>query len=67
MMMKYFYSPATRSFYADALRDIYEKAGTWPADAIPLEYGLHGQLMEAQQNGGEIIHGEDGLPTIRKK
>jgi hypothetical protein len=31
--MKIFYSDSTRGFYPEVMRDAYEAAGTWPADA----------------------------------
>jgi hypothetical protein len=30
------FSPSTGNFYADDLRDAYDKAGTWPSDGVPV-------------------------------
>ena len=35
--MSYHWSATTVGFYPDALRAIYEAAGSWPSDAVPCD------------------------------
>ncbi|MEB2410384.1 tail fiber assembly protein [Enterobacter asburiae] len=62
--MNYFFSAITNGFYAEALKDAYEQAGTWPDDAKEIEHEHYTRLMEGQQAGKTIMIGDDGLPVL---
>lgn len=53
-----YYSAASGSFVLESLRDAYNAAGTWPADAVEVTdkewntYGA-GQIPEGQQRGAD--------------
>lgn len=61
-MTKYF-SKTTGSFYDDALRNEYESAGSWPANAVKIADELHAELMTAQAAGRTIEADAGGLPV----
>ncbi|WP_404991315.1 tail fiber assembly protein [Cupriavidus pauculus] len=62
--MKVFYSKLTGGFYPEDDRELYEEAGSWPADAleVPAERLA---LIQAQRSDGEVVADDDGLPTVR--
>lgn len=37
--MKIYFSPTTLAFYPDEFKKEYQKSGSWPSDAILVEYG----------------------------
>lgn len=42
--MKYFYSEVSNSFYPEDIKDLYDISGTWPSDAIEVEYSVFKQF-----------------------
>ncbi|GJL37065.1 tail fiber protein [Enterobacter hormaechei] len=55
------FSPATSAFYAYAVKDLYDAAGTWPDDAVDISDALREQFSTAIP--GKIIGAVDGLPS----
>lgn len=62
--MNYFYSAANNAFYAEALQTLYERAGTWPDDAIKIAPELYSQLMAGQESGKTVIVARNGKPVL---
>jgi len=63
-MNNYFYSPATNGFYAEELRDIYESAGSWPADALAVSQEVYNEFQtEPSPDGKMRSSGPNGIPT----
>ena len=53
--MSIFFSVATGGFYASELREDYDVAGTWPADAVEIDDAVtEGDLREAVCRGDAI-------------
>lgn len=61
--MKFFYSKLTGGFYPEDDRDLYEAAGSWPADAIEVP-AERLALIQAQRSDGEVVADAGGLPTV---
>jgi hypothetical protein len=58
-----FYSKTTSGFYPADLREAYEAAGTWPADAMEIGSEKHAELIEAQNTGAQIKADANGMPV----
>lgn len=57
------YSPSTKGFYPEELKEHYELAGTWPSDLIEMPDTLYEKIML-----GELVTSHDGkgLPKLSK-
>lgn len=63
--MKHFYSEEKRGFYAEELREVFEEAGSWPADAKPLTEDQYKEFYEIIAAGGKTIKfDKKGVPKI---
>lgn len=62
--MKIFYSAKNNAFYVEVLKNEYELAESWPADAEEIDSDIYTRLMEGQQAGQSIVTGEDGQPIL---
>jgi len=58
------YSHTTSGFYPSDMRDDYEVAGTWPADAIELTEAEHSALRAGLSAGKRIDIGSAGRPVL---
>lgn len=59
-----YYSHSTGGFYPADMRDIYEAAGTWPADAVELTADEYTALRAGLDRGMRIAQGPDGRPVL---
>jgi hypothetical protein len=59
-----YYSHSTGGFYPADMRDIYEAAGTWPADAVELTADEYTALRAGLDRGMCIAQGPDGRPVL---
>ena len=50
------YSNTAQAFYAESLRETYEKSGLWPSDAI--------EVSEAQEAEIRLIHSAGGIAIL---
>lgn len=63
-MSSYQFSAGANAFYANALREVYEEAGTWPADAIDVDDSVYQEFSANLSPAGKIrAVGDDGLPV----
>lgn len=62
-MNNYIYSAVLNMICATALKNDYEMAGTWPADAVPLDDVLAIEFMGAAPLGKVMSAGENQLPV----
>jgi hypothetical protein len=74
--MPYSWAPSTVSFYANELRDDYDRAGTWPSDAVGVTDATYDVYSQApppgQQRGYDPITGQPAWvaappPTLEQK
>lgn len=42
----------------------YEKAGSWPSDAVEITSEQYAALLEGQSNGQHIVGDENGFPIL---
>ncbi|WP_368928011.1 tail fiber assembly protein [Citrobacter freundii] len=62
MMNNYIYSPQNNAFYPLSLQEVYEQAGSWPADGMEISDDVYEEFLQSPP--GKIrIAGEDGLPV----
>lgn len=61
-MSDYVYSAALNMICAEALKNDYEVAGTWPVDAMALSNAQALEFMSAAPVGKIMLAGTDGLP-----
>lgn len=59
----YFYSPETNAFYAEALRDDYVAAGTWPDDGVEVDEETYLKFTPPAE-GKMRAPGDDGYPIL---
>lgn len=65
MEERYFYSPTTGGFYPLSMKEQYENSlNGWPADAVEISPEDYQALMAGQENGQEIVPGDDGMPEL---
>lgn len=62
-MSEYIYSPTQNMICACALKSDYLLAGTWPADALPLEASTARKFMNEAPAGKKMVAGIDGFPV----
>lgn len=63
-MSNYHFSAGANAFYANALRDVYEEAGTWPADAVAVDDSVYQEFAANISPVGKMrAVGDDGLPV----
>lgn len=58
------YSATTNGFYPSELKGVYVTAGTWPDDGVEISESEYQTLLGGQDNGQEIIPGENGMPEL---
>jgi len=63
-MIKFFCSATTGAFYPEDMRADYEKAGTWPADAIKLTDAQYLALRAGRDAGKVIVPDSKGKPVL---
>ena len=61
-MTKYYYSATTNSFYPKSLQPEYDKAGSWPDDAIAVSDDVY-EGFQTPPEGKVRAAGSDGLPV----
>ncbi|MBU2675015.1 tail fiber assembly protein [Hafnia paralvei] len=59
----YIYSPGENAFYPEAIRAVYEKAGSWPDDGIYIEDAVASEYMGEPPEGKKREAGPDGHPV----
>ena len=62
--MTMYYSHTTGGFYPDHFREAYEKAGSWPDDAIALTDAEYTTLRTGLDEGKRIIMGANSRPAL---
>lgn len=62
MVINMFYSAKENAFYADELKSIYENAGSWPDDAVEVDYSVFVEFARESPNGKLRAPNSDGLP-----
>jgi hypothetical protein len=62
--MSYVYSPKAGAFYSSELKDAYEQAGSWPADALVVKDADYHALAEGISNGLLVVPGKKGYPVL---
>lgn len=63
-MSNYHFSAGANAFYANALREVYEEAGTWPADAVAVDDSVYQEFAANISPAGKMrAVGGDGLPV----
>ncbi|EAO0065970.1 tail fiber assembly protein [Salmonella enterica] len=63
-MSNYQFSAAANAFYANALREVYEDAGAWPADAVAVDDSVYQEFAANISPVGKMrAVGGDGLPV----
>jgi hypothetical protein len=60
--MSFFFSPAKAAFFSDALRAHYDRAGTWPSDAIEVKPEVHAKFTTPPAAGLQL-GSIDGQPA----
>lgn len=60
----FFFSAVTGGFYSDYEKHLYIDAGTWPADAKPIDSAKHAELIAGQATGMSIKADKDGNPVL---
>ena len=63
--MQYFYSKITNAFYPMNMKEIYQKAGSWPKDthALEVDEDIYIKFTGLSPEGMQRIAGIDGMPT----
>ena len=62
MVINMFYSAKENAFYADELKSIYENAGSWPVDAVEVDYSVFVEFAGAAPHGKLRAPTSAGLP-----
>ena len=62
MTSQYVFSATTLAFYPLAIIEDYEKSGTWPADAVPVENEVYLEFLTAPHGKTRGVDSE-GFPT----
>lgn len=62
-MNKYTYSASLNAFYPLALKPDYEKAGSWPGDAIEISDEMANEYMAEPPEGKIRAVGDGGYPS----
>lgn len=62
--MSHYYSETTKGFYVEELRDLYEQAGTWPADARILTVEQYNKLHEELTGKHQVAFDKKGKPRV---
>lgn len=61
--MNYIYSAINNSFYPSSMKDDYQRADTWPDDAVEVDDNIYLEFTAEPPKGKMRIAGEDGLPV----
>ncbi|EQC4543711.1 MULTISPECIES: tail fiber assembly protein [Enterobacterales] len=61
--MNYIYSAINNSFYPSSMKDDYQRAGTWPDDAVEVDDNIYLEFTAEPPEGKMRIAGENGLPV----
>ncbi|WP_312538125.1 tail fiber assembly protein [Achromobacter mucicolens] len=64
--MQIYFSPGTAGFYFDIDQSLYEQAGSWPTDLVPVDDETYARMMEATANGFVIVASADGSPMAEQ-
>ncbi|EED6909403.1 tail fiber assembly protein [Salmonella enterica subsp. enterica] len=63
-MNTYKFSARTNAFYPIAQQELYEEAGTWPADAVDVDDSVYQEFAANIAPVGKMrAAGDDGLPV----
>lgn len=65
--MSYFYSPTMGGFYHEDLKAVYETAGSWPDDVLPVKDKDYTSLMAGICDGKRVIPGKYGYPKLSEQ
>lgn len=57
------FSAKDLAFYPDALKQDYDRAGSWPGDAIPVSEAVYLEFSGAAPAGKRIVVSAEGLPA----
>jgi hypothetical protein len=63
IMSNYFFSASENAFYPESLVDVYEAAGTWPADGVMVSEAEYIEFSGEPPSGMIRGSGNDGAPT----
>lgn len=60
--MSYFFSPSEICFFPAAIKGLYDAAGSWPADAVPVSDEVFSEFSKESPSGKKrgVV---DGMPT----
>jgi muconolactone delta-isomerase len=61
--MDWFVSESTKGFYLADLREVYENAGSWPSDALPITETQYLSLRAGLDNG-KVLHFDGDTVTL---
>ncbi|ENA0202727.1 tail fiber assembly protein [Salmonella enterica] len=61
--MNYIYSAINNSFYPSSMKDDYQRAGTWPDDAVEVDDNVYLEFTSEPPEEKMRIAGENGLPV----
>lgn len=62
-MSNYFYSASENGFVDGDKKEVYERAGTWPTDAVEVDAATFAEFTGEPQTGKVRIAGDDGKPA----
>lgn len=57
------FSSKDLAFYLDALKPDYDRAGTWPTDAIPVSEAVYLEFSAGAPADKRLVKNSDGLPA----
>lgn len=60
----YFYSKKMNSFVYGPWKEAYERAGTWPDDAVEISDEIFHSVIKGKEEGKTVVCGDDGFPTL---
>lgn len=63
-MSNYYYSAKKSGFYNDALKDLYDKNGSWPTDAVLITDDVHTAMITGQAAGKLLSSDANGNPVL---
>ncbi|AUZ66618.1 tail fiber assembly protein [Citrobacter amalonaticus] len=62
-MNNYFYSASENGFVDGDKKEVYERAGTWPTDAVEVDAATFVEFTGLPPDGKVRIAGDDGMPA----
>lgn len=63
--MNYIYCAINNSFYPSSMKEDYQRAGTWPDNAVEVDDNIYLEFTAKPPEGKKRIAGEDKLPVWR--